>query len=197
MSNRETIFAAVRSAARPGLFNDPMNIHALDNLLDSFDVPRPNPRPQRRASPACIAFIHSFEALKLSTYPDPGSKNGLPITGGWGSTRDEKGKPFKLGFTAPKDYWDRLFLRDLQATEEAVNRLIGNSPTTQGQFDAMVSFAYNCGAEAFGGSTLLRKHKNGDYAGAAAAFAAWRLNDGKVMKGLVRRRAGEAAMYAS
>jgi len=37
---RKPIFDAVRAAARPGLFNDPGNILALDNLLDAFDVPR-------------------------------------------------------------------------------------------------------------------------------------------------------------
>lgn len=37
--SRKAIFDAVRAAARPGLFNDPGNVHALDNLLDAFGVP--------------------------------------------------------------------------------------------------------------------------------------------------------------
>jgi hypothetical protein len=37
---RKPIFDAVRALARPGLFNDPGNILALDNLLDAFNVPR-------------------------------------------------------------------------------------------------------------------------------------------------------------
>lgn len=40
---RQAIFDAVRIAARPGLFADPGNIYALDNLLDAFNVPRPIP----------------------------------------------------------------------------------------------------------------------------------------------------------
>jgi lysozyme len=44
-------------------------------------------------------------------------------------------------------------------------------------------------------STLLRLHKRGDYAGAKDQFARWNKNDGKVMNGLTRRRAAEAALY--
>ena len=83
--------------------------------------------------------------------------------------------------------------------------LLAGAATTQGQFDALVSFAYNVGldidddtaAEGLGDSTLLRKHKAGDYAGAKAEFLKWVKNDGVVMKGLTRRRAAEAALYAS
>ena len=81
--------------------------------------------------------------------------------------------------------------------------MLRGKPCTQYQFDALVSFAYNVGldidadniAEGLGDSTLLRKHLAGDYEGAAAQFAAWNKNDGKVLRGLVRRRAAEAAMY--
>lgn len=158
----------------------------------------------RRASKAGTDLIHSFESLKLTTYRDPGP-TGLPITGGWGSTRDENNRPFQLGVSKPQVYWDALFARDLSATEQGVAMLIGNAPTTQGQFDALVSFAYNVGldidddtiAEGLGDSTLLKKHLRGDYAGAKAEFAKWNKAKGKVLAGLTRRRAAEAALYAS
>lgn len=161
-------------------------------------------RKGMRASDKGKALIHSFEDLRLTTYPDPGP-TGKPVTGGWGSTRDENGQPFKLGVTHPREYWDRLFDRDLAATETAVNFLIGNAPTTQGQFDALVSFAYNVGPdiddddipEGLGDSTLLKKHLRGDYAGAKAEFAKWNKAKGKVLNGLIRRRAAEAELYAS
>ena len=157
----------------------------------------------RRTSKKGIELIHGFESLRLSTYPDPGP-TGLPVTGGWGTTRDELNKPFRLGRTEPKEYWDRLFERDLAAFEQGVNLLLGNAPTTQAQFDALVSFAYNVGldidddtiAEGLGDSTLLKKHLRGDYAGAKAEFAKWNKAKGKVLNGLTRRRAAEAALYA-
>ena len=61
----------------------------------------------------------------------------------------------------------------------------------------MVSLAYNIGMGNFSASTLLRKHKAGDHAGAAAQFAVWNKANKKVMAGLTRRRAAEAALYSS
>lgn len=68
---------------------------------------------------------------------------------------------------------------------------------SQGQFDAMVSFAFNCGEAALRSSTLLKKHLSRDYAGAAKEFARWNKAGGKVLPGLVKRRAAEAALYMS
>ena len=59
----------------------------------------------------------------------------------------------------------------------------------------MVSLAYNVGLGNFASSTLLRKHKAGDFARAAAQFAVWNKAAGKVMQGLVSRRADEAKLY--
>lgn len=147
-------------------------------------------------------LLEGFESYQATTYKDPGP-TGLPITGGWGTTRDENGKPFILGRTYPLEYWKRLKERDLVEFETGVNLLLRGAPTTQNQFDALVSFAYNVGldiddddvAEGLGDSTLLKRHLAGDYAGAQAAFAAWNKAKGKVLNGLVRRRAAEAKLY--
>ncbi|MGL4232701.1 MAG: lysozyme [Casimicrobium sp.] len=158
-----------------------------------------------KASPAGVALIHSFEQLRLRSYPDPGSRDGKPVTNGWGTTRDEDGGPIPLGVEWTAQKADRLFARDLAAFEIGVNTLLQGRPTTQNQFDALVSFAYNVGldidndtlAEGLGDSTLLRKHLAGDYAGAAEQFGKWNKNDGQVMRGLTRRRAAEVAMYSA
>lgn len=151
-----------------------------------------------------LDLIHSFESFKATTYPDPGP-TGKPVTGGWGTTRDENGQPFKLGVTYDRAYWDRLFARDLSSVETGVNVLLAGKPTTQNQFDALVSFAYNVGldidddtlAEGLGDSTLLKRHLAGDYAGAKAQFALWNKAQGKVLNGLTRRRAAEAGLYGA
>jgi len=156
-------------------------------------------------SAAGVALIHSFESLRLKAYPDPGSKDGKPVTNGWGTTRDEGGGPIQLGAVWTREKADRLFARDLRDVEIGVNLLLCGKPTTQGQFDALVSFAYNVGldidedtlAEGLGDSTLLKRHLSGDFAGARAQFALWNKNDGKVMADLTRRRAAEAARYAA
>lgn len=190
-------------------------IRAIKNApLTQADVDRVNralasdiiaaPATGMKTSARGLALIEGFESYEATTYPDPGT-GGKPYTGGWGTTTDENGRPFKLGVTHDEAYWRRLKARDLARFEKAVNFLIGDTPTTQGQFDALVSFAYNVGedidddtiAEGLGDSTLLKKHLRGDYAGAKAEFAKWNKAKGKVLNGLTRRRAAEAALYAS
>jgi GH24 family phage-related lysozyme (muramidase) len=61
--------------------------------------------------------------------------------------------------------------------------------------DALVSFHYNTGAIAR--AALTKKHIAGDYDGAASKFARWKRADGRVLKGLVRRRAAETELYQS
>lgn len=91
---------------------------------------------------------------------------------------------------------ERLLQRDLTKFEDAVNELV-RVPLTQNQFDALVSFTYNVGATAFANSTLLRKLNAGDKTGAAGQFQRWNKAGGRVLTGLVRRRADEANLFLS
>ena len=87
---------------------------------------------------------------------------------------------------------------DLSAAESPVLTRVA-VPLTQGQFDALVSFAFNVGASAFASSTLLRKLNAGDYDGAADEFGRWKyitVNGAKVVSdGLVNRRAQERKQF--
>ncbi len=147
-------------------------------------------------SPRCIAFIKGFEKCRLKAFkPTPNDVWTL----GWGAT----GPDIKAGMTWTQVQADARFDRDLARFAAGVQWLLRSRPTTQAQFDAMVSFAYNVGldddgdgiAEGFGDSTLLRLHKAGDFVGAANQFRLWNKQKGVVLAGLTRRRAGEAALY--
>lgn len=151
----------------------------------------------RSPSPACAALIQGYEKCRLAAYrPTP---NDVP-TIGWGAT----GPDVRMGMVWTQRQADERFARDLAAFAAGVDHLVGAAPTTQGQFDALVSFAYNVGldddadkvAEGLGDSTLLRKHLAGDYAGALAQFPLWNRQKGVVLNGLTRRRADEARLYA-
>lgn len=178
--------------------------HAIDEALRETAASVPAPRPSqglgRRMSEKGRALLYGSESCKLKAYPDPGSKNGEPWTIGWGST----GADIVEGLVWTQAQCDARRDRDLAKFEDGVNRLLGGAPTTQEQFDALVCLAYNIGldedadtiAEGLGDSSLLRKHKAGDYEGARAAFKSWRFNDGREMRGLVTRRAAEAKLYA-
>jgi lysozyme len=88
-----------------------------------------------------------------------------------------------------------LLMLDVSRFETGVNALA--SCKTQGQFDALVSFAFNLGLGNLASSTLLKKHKAGDYPAAANQFPRWNKSEGVVLPGLIKRRAEEAALYAS
>jgi lysozyme len=66
---------------------------------------------------------------------------------------------------------------------------------SQGQLDALVSFAFNVGLGSLQRSTLRQKHNRGDYEGAANEFLKYTKGGGKVLPGLVKRRNDEKALY--
>ena len=149
--------------------------------------------------PDGIKLIQSFEGCarkrpdgSYDAYPDPAT-GGDPWTIGWGST----GPDIRRGVVWTQQQCDDRFAAHVGEFASKVEAAIGGAATTQHQFDAMVSLAYNIGMGNFSASTLLRKHKAGDHAGAAAQFAVWNKANKKVMAGLTRRRAAEAALYSN
>jgi lysozyme len=135
-------------------------------------------------SPACLALIKQCEGLRLKAYRDSGGV----LTIGFGHTRG-----VKAGQVITEAEADELLAADAQEAAEAVNRHA--LPCTQGQFDALTDFVFNLGEDRFANSTLLRMHQLGNFTGAAQQFGRWIYDNGRVLPGLVRRRALEAAMY--
>jgi GH24 family phage-related lysozyme (muramidase) len=183
--------------------NEAMN-ELVALTADEYTAPLVTPSPKvMTTSKAGLDLIKSFESCaeaigggQFQAYPDPAPGNkGLPVTIGWGSTRGFDGKPIKLGTVWTQEQCDRKKAEDMAEFEKQVRAILGDVPTTQGQFDALVSFAYNIGSPKLRGSTLMRKHKAGDYAGAAREFAKWNRAGGQVLRGLTRRRAAEAKLY--
>lgn len=219
--SRKPIFDAIRRVLGRGFRQ--AEVDALDDALDASGdwgetgletrsgasaglslqecVPSvPSCRKRRRTSAEGIALIKRFEGCArlrrdglVEAYPDPGT-GGAPWTIGWGATRDGL-----HGFVGRDTIWtqaqcDERLADDLALYEREVEAAIGKAPTTQRQFDALVSFHYNTGAIAR--ATLTAKHRAGDFEAALAEFARWNRAGGKVLKGLVRRRAAEASHYA-
>jgi lysozyme len=93
-----------------------------------------------------------------------------------------------------------LILRhhDLPPVEQMISELV-LSPLSQNEFDALVSFAFNLGADAFAGSDVVSALNAGDRAKAADAMWAWRLanvsGELRVIDALARRRAAEIALF--
>lgn len=141
-----------------------------------------------------IEHVKRWEGLKLTAYPDPGSRDGTPYTVGYGHTSDGHLKVYRGLTITPKQAEDALEY-DLNETAAKVDELV-KVELSDNQFGALVSFAFNVGTGAFAKSTLLKKLNKGDYASVPAELARWTKNYGKVMKGLVNRRAAEAGLWA-
>ncbi|MGX7951883.1 lysozyme [Tsuneonella sp. HG249] len=205
--HRKTLFDAIRRILGRGFTQ--AEVRTLDRAIDSttpapeFDcldcapcVPNPTASPLA-VSRRGLALIKQFEGCArlrpdglVEAYPDPGT-GGLPWTIGWGATGPDIG---------PDTVWtpeecDERLAADVARHAADVVRAVGDAPTTQGQFDALVSFHYNTGAIAR--ATLTRRHCEGDYAAAQREFGRWNRGGGRVLAGLVRRRAAEAHLYRS
>ena len=139
-----------------------------------------------------IALIKQFEGCKLTAYQD--SVGVWTIGYGW--TQPVDGKPIRAGMTIKQETAERLLKTGLVSYESDVSRLV-KVGLTQGQFDALVSFAYNVGSRALSTSTLLKKLNAGDIKGAADEFLRWNKSGGKVMPGLTNRRKAERALFLS
>ena len=136
-----------------------------------------------------IKKIKEFEGLALSPYRCPGGA----WTIGYGHTKGvKKGDRITL-------YQAEAFLReDLAEYENYVNTKVRRI-ATQGQFDAVVDFCYNCGygAKGFGGSTLKQYIETGRKTWEIQEqFLRWVTSGGKKQGGLVTRRIWEAARWA-
>ena len=142
-----------------------------------------------------IRLIKQFEGCRLTAYPDPGT-GGDPWTIGYGWTHPVDGKPVRPGMTIDEVTADRLLKTGLVGYENDVLKVV-RVKLTQGQFDALVSFAYNVGSRALSTSTLLKKLNAGDIKGAADEFFRWNKAGGKEMPGLTNRRKAERDVFLS
>jgi lysozyme len=135
-------------------------------------------------SDACYALVRNAEGLRLASYQD--SKGVWTI--GFGHTHG-----VGPGMTCTADQAEAWLELDMGEAAAGVNLLA--TPCTQDQFDALTDFAFNEGVHALETSHLLQYHRAGDFPDAAHAFSSWVFCDGRILPGLVKRRAAEARLY--
>lgn len=138
-----------------------------------------------------LALIKSFEGFSARPYLCPA---GVP-TIGYGATYYPDGRRVTMQDRPVSESDASAMLRSMLASYEAGIARYVQVPLTQGQYDALVSFAYNLGLSALKSSTLLRLVNARDWRGAAAQFARWNRAGGKVLPGLTRRREAERLLF--
>ena len=133
----------------------------------------------------CFDLIKESESCELTAYLDP---IGIP-TIGWGHISG-----VKLGDVITQEQADEWLVEDVGTAARAVTKYVKVS-MTQGQFDALVDFTFNLDAGSLYRSTLLRKFHAGRIEDAAGEFDKWIYAKGKVLPGLVTRRAKEKELF--
>lgn len=147
-----------------------------------------------KASDNIKAFIKQCEGLRLTAYRCP--------SGVWTIGYGHTGTDVSPGKRITRAEAERLFDADLARFEAELGAVVGHLGLRQGQYDALLSFAYNVGMRSLLASTLWRKvQTDADDASIPAEFARWVYGTqrGRKVKlpGLIKRRAEEARRYAS
>jgi lysozyme len=158
-----------------------------------------------KASAAAIKMVKHHEGVRTRPYRCPAllwtvgvghvidpshaavkyeERRSLPIPAGWDRT-------------LTMDEVDAILAQDLARFERGVARLCPAALGNQGQFDALVSFAFNVGLGNLQRSSIRMRYNRGDIEGAADAFLMWTKAAGKVLPGLVKRRNDERSMFLS
>ena len=162
--------------------------------------------------------IKEFEGFEPGAYPDLASKlgqalkakgllmrqyrqlpgweklDGKPWSIGYGWTGLVDGKAIEPGMTITAAKADELLRTKLPAYEEGVRQLL-KVKVTQGQFDALVSFAWNFGVNRLKQSRLMLYVNAGAFGAAAGQFPLWVKSAGVTEPGLVKRRALEQSWF--
>ena len=138
-----------------------------------------------KASESLIQKLKEFEGLRLIAYRDAA---GVP-TIGYGHT-----KGVKMGDRLTAYWADQLLRKDVAKVAYEVMQL--GVVHTQGQLDALTSFAFNLGIGRLIRSTLLKKIREGaSMHQIRKEFMRWVYADGKRLKGLEKRRQWEAERF--
>ena len=130
-----------------------------------------------------INLIKQFEGVRLTAYKCPAGV----YTIGYGHTRGVQ-RSMKI----TEEEASAFLAADLRNSEKAVERYDSVYHWNQNEFDALVSFTFNCGAANL--RSLLRNGRR-DRSQIAATLPLYRKAGGKVLKGLERRRAAEKALF--
>jgi lysozyme len=141
-----------------------------------------------------VAELADYEDLMLTPYLDSGGVKTVGI----GSTVSDIPDLKSWSWTKPISIQAAvdIYVKSLAKYEKAVNDAL-KVPIAQHQYDALVSFIYNCGIGAVNSSVFKRVNNKESNIRVGQALLMWVNDNGVRVKGLVNRRAAEAKVYAT
>lgn len=141
----------------------------------------------------CYKLWKEFEGLELKAYPDPATGNE-PWTIGWGHTGSLSGSKVRRGMVITKEQAEQFMKDDLLQVWRNLQPLI-KVDLNANQWAALISFSGNVKWTSVKSSSVIKYINAGRLAEVPGRMALYRLGDGKVMNGLVRRRAAEGTLW--
>ena len=146
-----------------------------------------------KVNQATLDLIKRFEGLRLTAYKD---SVGVWTIGYGTTSRAGIGVEVTPGMEINEADAEAFLKMALEKFAAQIIPSFTRKPT-ENQFGAMLSLAYNIGPGAFKKSTCLKRFNAGDIEGAAEALTWFKKAGGKVLRGLVRRRAAERELFLS
>jgi lysozyme len=132
-----------------------------------------------------LALIKHFEGCRLEAYLCPAGV----WTIGYGHTRSVRDSD-----VIDQEAAEAFLIEDLEEFEGYVNSMT-EVALKQNEFDALVAWVFNLGPGNFKESTLLNRINYGPISDVPSQIKRWNKAGGKVLEGLVKRRAAEAALW--
>jgi GH24 family phage-related lysozyme (muramidase) len=169
----------------------------LDEFSRRFRNEKVEPTLEGLPEPG-IKLIKEFEGCHLKAYYDP-LTNSLPITIGWGSTRRKDGTRFMIGNTITQDEADDLLYFQLRREFlPSLQKIPYWNEMSENQQGALLSFAYNLGANFYGSSgfnTISKNLREKDWKAIPKTLELYRNPGSSVEAGLLRRRIAEGKLW--
>lgn len=135
----------------------------------------------------CIELVKKYEGFSAVPYLCPA---GYPTIGyGHVITKEET-----FQYPISKEFAEQLLIQDLVKIEKLVKPMI-KVDIHPYMLDAIISFSYNVGVYAFKASTLRKKLNNYEWYECADQFLRWVYAGGRILKGLIKRRQEERALF--
>jgi lysozyme len=139
-----------------------------------------------------LELIRQFEGFRGAAYRDP---VGV-WTIGYGHTSMAGAPAVMAGLAVTETEAEEILARDVEQFARGVRELL-RVELTDGQFSALVSFAYNVGLGGLKKSSVLAAVNAREFVAVPRRLQLWVKAGGRVLPGLVKRRAAEAALFAS
>ena len=157
-----------------------------------------------KVSDKCISMIRHHEGVRFRAYRCPAKLWTIgvghvlyPIQG---ALPLDKRQDFQLqesdNRTFSTEEVNGILHNDLVRFERGVTTLCPIR-LTQGQFDSLCSFSFNCGLGTLQRSTLRQKLLRGETEDAAQELLKYCMGGGKILKGLQNRRIDERSLFLS